>query len=106
MGKLKQKNSNDWMLGTINLVKLSQNMEDFRGPYSVLCGWRTPQEQAKEKIKYIKADARRRYNSQASQLIKHKVAYYKLLDERKRWEAFDELCDLNDDTKEEIRKYL
>lgn len=67
---------------------------------------RTPEEQDKAKRKYIKLSVKWSYDSLASQVIKHKVVYYKLLEESKRWKAFDELCDLNADTKEEIRKYL
>ena len=42
-------------------------------------------------------------------IVKHKKLYYKKMAEMnllKAWKAFDEICDINDDIKQEIHKYL
>ena len=60
-------------------------------------------------LKYIREATRAGNEHVLKMILHHKSAYYKEMETKqvmKRWKAFDEVSVLNDDMKQEIRKFL
>ena len=60
-------------------------------------------------LKYIREETYAGNEHILTMIVHHKSAYYKEMETKqvmKRWKAFDEVSDLNDDLKEEIRKFI
>ena len=80
---------------------------------------REPGSEPVNELLYSYYEARERSDHILKKIVKHKTVYYKEMAKKqeekkvemrkqvmKRWKAFDEVSDLNDDMKEEIRKFL
>lgn len=60
-------------------------------------------------LKYIREETHAGNKHVLKMIVQHKTAYYKEMEKKqsmKRWKVFDEVSDLNDDMKQEIRKFL
>ena len=77
--------------------------------YHIYKHGRTPKQQEQAYLKYKRAQTREGNKVQLKMIVKHKSVYYKEMETKqvmKRWKVFDEVSDLNDEMKQEIRKFL
>ena len=95
---------------TTNVYAGAGTMESWYECYMVKN--RTPEQQEKAQKKFIREETRAGNDNVTRMIVKHKKLYYEEMKERnllkalKAWKAFDEICDINDDIKQEISKYL
>lgn len=77
--------------------------------YYMYGGRLTPKQKEQSFLKYKRAETRNGHEFVKKMIVKHKSAYYKEMEAKqvmKRWKVFDEVSNLNDDMKQEIRKFL
>ena len=96
------------------LAEMRQTTNIYAGQaYDECCEYHmsggTPKQQEQAYLKYKRAQTREGNKVLLKMIVQHKKAYYKEMETKqvmKRWKVFDEVSVLNDDMKQEIRKFL
>ena len=64
---------------------------------------RTPKQKEEAFLKYKRAETRKGYENVKNMIVRHKKVYYEKM---VMWNAFKEVSGLNEDMKQEIRKFI
>ena len=67
---------------------------------------RTPEEEEQAYLKYKRQQTREGNENVMKMIVLHKKPFYKKMEINALWKAFDEVTHLNDNMKQEIRKFL